>query len=148
MSEVETHFIAHCPDCGAGLKVRRVYLGKEVRCNRCDATFVALEDTGTGGDMPGETLIAAGPVPWPQPAPEPEPERVVVSCPSCAASLNVRRAYIGLQVTCKRCEKPFVVSEPGREPAPAIERGSAALQAELEQLRSWSEHMIIMWPGI
>ncbi len=50
MLDTLTHFIAHCPRCSSGLKIRRAYLGQQVRCKQCDEIFVAAEGQDGGGD--------------------------------------------------------------------------------------------------
>ncbi|MFI5457992.1 MAG: hypothetical protein ACHRXM_21335 [Isosphaerales bacterium] len=44
--------------------------------------------------------------------PAPPTDRIAVKCPSCQATLSVRRVYIGNQVRCKQCDETFLVSVP------------------------------------
>jgi chromosome segregation ATPase len=43
MSEMPSHFIAVCPNCLVGLKIRLAYSGSNVRCKHCEYKFRALE---------------------------------------------------------------------------------------------------------
>ncbi len=132
MSDAQTHFVAVCPHCSAGLKIRRAYIGQQVRCKRCDEVFVAEERPDGGGAVPGET-----PIP-----PVEKVERIIATCPRCRTTLSVRRAYIGRQVRCKQCDEAFLVADPSDIPpsapsdnqAPADD-GSAIDREELERLR-------------
>ena len=60
MIDSQTHFIAACPHCSAGLKVRRAYLGQQVRCKQCNAVFTAEEGPAGGEAVSGETRAWPG----------------------------------------------------------------------------------------
>ena len=38
-----TYYAQECPTCGRKLQVRVKYLGKNVVCQHCNATFVAMD---------------------------------------------------------------------------------------------------------
>jgi chromosome segregation ATPase/ribosomal protein L37AE/L43A len=48
-------------------------------------------------------------------------ERIVVDCPSCQATLSVRRIYLGRQILCKQCNHAF------RAPARATPQAKSAV---------------------
>src|SRR5262249_44433998 len=134
MNDTQTHFLAHCPHCSAGLRVRRTYRGQQVKCKQCDQVFVGEEGQDGGEGVRG----GAGP----PPLPVAQAERIVVSCPSCRSALSVREAYIGRQVRCKQCDEPFVISAPSAPRHPDLEPtrapaddGREVLREELERLR-------------
>lgn len=134
MSDAQTHFLAHCPHCSAGLRIRRAYLGQQVKCKQCDQAFVAEEGPVEAGGVPGETPAMTSPAA--------QADRIVVTCPGCNATLNVRRAYIGRQVRCKQCDKPFLVADPSGPPLSGLwpdrasdDHGREAPSEELERLR-------------
>jgi len=81
-------------------------------------------------------------------------ERIVVVCPSCQATLSVRRVYLGHQVLCKQCNHTFplldsaapqtgsdfndhngAISKPSFN-QPDINGGSRAMVSEHDQLRT------------
>jgi chromosome segregation ATPase len=81
-------------------------------------------------------------------------ERIVVVCPSCQATLSVRRVYLGHQILCKQCNHTFplldsaapqtrsafsdhngAISKPGFS-LPDINGGSRATVTEHDQLRT------------
>ena len=39
--------VVSCPSCQAALSIRRVYLGRQVRCKQCDETFVASDSAAS-----------------------------------------------------------------------------------------------------
>ncbi len=137
MSESSTHFVARCPQCAAGLKIRRIYAGRSVRCKQCAQVFQAEEGS--------ETFSESG-----APAGGSESDRISVDCRNCQATLNVRRSYIGKSVSCKHCGQAFLVeatagtrveslssAAEGDEPHLEVERIRAnlgAIQAERDQM--------------
>jgi chromosome segregation ATPase len=68
--------------------------------------------------------------------------RVVVVCPSCRATLSVRRAYVGNPVRCKQCDHQFTVpaaldSQAQQAAASAsLASASHSQTEEIEQLKS------------
>ena len=42
-----TYFVQECPTCGRNLQIRIEYLGKEVICQHCDASFEACDPTSS-----------------------------------------------------------------------------------------------------
>ncbi|MCA9237216.1 MAG: hypothetical protein KDA44_17200 [Planctomycetales bacterium] len=62
-----TYYAQECPTCGRKLQVRVKYLGKNVVCQHCSATFVAMDpasvvdpsDSGTSILDRAEQLIEA-----------------------------------------------------------------------------------------
>jgi chromosome segregation ATPase len=118
MSETPSHFVAVCPNCLVSLKVQSAYSGSQVRCKHCEHKFRAFApdypapSSSSADDYAAGSLnLAAKPV-----------ERMAVTCPVCSTSLNVRRAYAGKYVQCKKCEHKFLVPniiEPSVKPRPA-----------------------------
>src|SRR5262249_27657489 len=114
MNDVQTHFVAVCPHCSTGLRVRRAYIGQLVVCKQCNMSFRAEEADQPSNVGSGEVGAGSPIQPWPQ-------ERTMAApCPSCQPSLRARRSYIGHHVTCKQCNHIFVVSPPAESgPGPA-----------------------------
>jgi hypothetical protein len=88
------------------MKVAFSRLGQNVRCRKCGNSFVAgqaqAQPSGRSGDKgDGSPSPPSGGV-----------ERIAAVCPSCRATLHVRRAYVGNQVRCKYCEQVFRVLAP------------------------------------
>jgi chromosome segregation ATPase/ribosomal protein L37AE/L43A len=106
MKESARHFVTHCPSCAAGLRVNRKYDGLAVVCKHCGQTFVAID-----ANKPTSSSSVDLPAYSPDPPAE-SAERITVLCPSCRATLSVRRVYIGASVKCKQCQQIFPVSEP------------------------------------
>ena len=52
-----TYFVQECPTCGRNLQIRVEYLGKEVICQHCDASFEACDPT-SAAYPPSESGIA------------------------------------------------------------------------------------------
>ena len=44
-----TYFVQGCPTCGRRLQIRVEYLGKQVACQHCQGTFVAMDPSGSRG---------------------------------------------------------------------------------------------------
>jgi DNA repair exonuclease SbcCD ATPase subunit len=75
-----------------------------------------------------------------------------IPCPNCKHTLRVRRQYIGIEVTCQRCNRSFIVEAPPednvaeREASAAnheeYEKRIAGLQAELDELRKGQAQFI------
>lgn len=40
-----TYFVQECPTCGRNLRIRIAYLGRQVVCQHCNATFEACDPT-------------------------------------------------------------------------------------------------------
>src|ERR1700734_1352678 len=99
MNATQTHFIAVCPHCSAGLKVRRVYLGQRVVCKQCSQDFIGEERDG-----PSTMAFGGGEAGARVPAP-PQEDGIIATCPTCRATLRVRPRYIGNNVICKECER-------------------------------------------
>jgi predicted Zn finger-like uncharacterized protein len=75
-------------------------------------------------------------------------DKIVVVCPSCQATLRVRRVYIGNPVRCKQCEHVFTVAPPlelDLRPAEEVTRNnveSPARQTETErEIRRLNEEL-------
>jgi len=117
MNETRAHFIAVCPNCSASLRVNRQHVGQHVICKHCEHTFRAMMANEPINPSSGEST--AGPLIQPLPP----SDRVAVSCPSCQATLSVRRVYIGNQVRCKQCGNTFLVRDPDQ---PQPESGVSA----------------------
>jgi chromosome segregation ATPase len=49
-SSQKERIVVTCPNCHSALSVRRVYIGRQVRCKQCDDTFLVSDPTV--GDMP------------------------------------------------------------------------------------------------
>lgn len=128
MNATQTHFVAVCPHCSTGLKVRRVYLGQPVACKQCSRQFLGEERDEPGTSAFGEGEVVAG-----TPAPLPE-DRIIATCPNCQATLRVRRQYIGNNVICKECERMFLVLPPAEGPSNSTVNGPG--QAEYDRLQS------------
>ena len=127
MNATQTHFVAVCPHCSTGLKVRRVYLGQRVVCKQCSRHFMGEERDGLSTMTFGEGEAGA----W-TPTP-PQGDRILATCPNCQATLKVRRLYIGNNVICKECERTFLVSPPVDTPSdPALD---GPRQAEHDSLQ-------------
>jgi uncharacterized protein (DUF983 family) len=111
MNAAQTHFVAVCPHCSTGLKIRRVYLGQRVVCKQCSQSFMGEEREGPSTMAFGEGEAGAR-----VPA-SPQEDRIIATCPTCRATLRVRRRYIGNNVICKECERTFLVSPPVDAPS-------------------------------
>lgn len=144
MNETQTHFDASCPYCSTQLRIRRGFAGQHVQCKHCNETFVAKETDGPVGAASGE-VDAVRPLP-----PASKEERVVVNCPSCQATLSIRRAYIGRQVRCKQCDEIFLASDSaaatdlspeGRRDRDGDDTERVALQAEVDRLSSENQRL-------
>ena len=56
--------------------------------------------------------------------------RVLVVCSSCAATLSVKRSYLGGAIQCKQCKQIFLVpAEASSQPTPVVGRSAAELAA-------------------
>ena len=124
-----------CPNCRSTLNVRAEYLGRDLQCRQCQHTFAP-----SPADAIDPTTL-----PDPSIAP-PAGERVKVECPGCRRTLKIRPQYLGLSVTCNRCEHRFIAvpgSEDGATRGPAgrgedsprewegLERKHLALESEI-----------------
>lgn len=124
---IETsYFVAVCPNCLVSLKVRHAFSGNDVLCKHCDHTFQALApeflpSPSSEGSTTGPLNVADSKV-----------ERVVVICPHCLAHLNVRRAYAGEHVQCRKCDNTFLVPNIMEPPTPANQ--------ELPQVDLFNQH--------
>ena len=75
-----------------------------------------------------------GPVQPPDPV-----ERIVAVCPSCDASLSVRRIYIGLPIVCKQCQHTFLLRDETAEQAESLGREQArSLEPRLSEPGIWA----------
>jgi hypothetical protein len=102
MNATQTHFVAICPNCSSKLRVKRIFLGEPIVCKQCGQPFPCAEaDQPSIADFGESAAGASSPV-----------DRIVVACPSCQATLRVRRAYIGQGVVCNHCERTLLVSPP------------------------------------
>jgi predicted Zn finger-like uncharacterized protein len=144
MNETQTHFITSCPYCSTQLRIRRGFAGQHVQCKHCNETFVAKEADGPATAASGE-VDPVRPLP-----PVSQEERVIVNCPSCQASLSIRRVYIGRQVRCKQCDEIFLASDSAaaidlspesRRDRDGIDTERAALQAEVDRLSSENQRL-------
>ena len=133
MKNVQSQFIAVCPECSASMKVASNKLGENISCPRCHHSFIAgeasLPDNPRSGERPA--------VPANQE--KDQIDRIEAVCTNCNATLRVRRAYIGNDVRCKHCNQVFRVlveastlakTEPD-QPDPRQQ----ALEAEHKQLQ-------------
>jgi predicted Zn finger-like uncharacterized protein len=154
MNESPRHFIGVCPKCSASLKINREHAGQNVTCKHCDHSFLAevskepinaSREEGTASP----SIQQAG-----------QAERIVVVCPSCHATLRVRRAYLGRQVLCKQCNHTFLVRDPANSQPesavsdhhggtsktslhqPDIESGSLATESEYDRLRTEHDRLL------
>jgi chromosome segregation ATPase len=87
------------------LKVQSSYSGSQVRCKHCEHKFRAYAPELPSPSSSSFDDYAAGPVNLS----ESPIERMPVACPVCSATLNVRRAYAGKYVQCKKCNHKFLV---------------------------------------
>ena len=132
MNDTQKQFIAVCPQCSTILRVGFNHLGRNVCCQQCHYTFVAGEAIDSAAEQAG------GRMDGPSSAPPDQVDRIQAVCPSCKATLHVRRAYVGNQVRCKYCDQVFRVLVPA-ELQPKTEQNppsdpSERLRAEHEQL--------------
>jgi len=126
MSETHSHFVTVCPNCSTKLRVNRKHIGQDVTCKHCEHTFRAGQTNdpiapSSGEGMAGPSIQAA----------QPE-DRIALTCPSCQATLSVRRIYVGNQVRCKQCGNTFLVSAPAQpqpEPAGTAPPGISAMSS-------------------
>ncbi len=125
MSESSTHFVARCPQCAAGLKIRRIYVGRSVRCKQCAQVFQAEEGPDSFSETEAPTVAR-------------ESDRISVDCRNCQATLNVRRSYIGKSVSCKHCGQSFLVEAPaGTEvESPSPSHSGDATHLSFDRLRA------------
>ena len=117
MHETRNHFVAICPGCSASLRVNR----KTQRPGRQTANLQAQSapERASGPFTPNvRRKVTAGS----SIQPPPPIDRINAQCPSCQATLSVRRIYIGNQVRCKQCGGTFLV----REPASSAGTGAAS----------------------
>ncbi len=132
MNDVQSQFIAVCPECSADLTVNFEKLGQHIACPQCHRTFVAgeasLPDNHRSVDKPAVPVNQA----------KSQVDRIDVVCTNCSATLRVRRAYIGNDVRCKYCDQVFRVraaaGTQARTEAEEPDRRQKSLQAEHEQL--------------
>jgi len=144
MSEMPSHFMAVCPNCLVGLRVKLAYSGSPVRCKHCEHKFRAFApDHAT---TPSSEEYTTGPVT----APGSDPERIDVVCPICSTALSVRRAYAGQHVRCQKCEHKFLVQkieelpvQIGQPRSNAGRSASRSARIELVASRFW----LISWRG-
>ena len=100
-----------CPNCRSTLNVRAEYLGRDLQCTRCQHTFAP---------SPADAI---DPTTLPDPSIAPlAGEKVDVDCPGCRRTLKIRPQYLGLSVTCNRCEHRFIAAPGSDDHSP---RGSA-----------------------
>jgi predicted Zn finger-like uncharacterized protein len=144
MNETQTHFIASCPYCSTQLRIRRGFAGQHVQCKHCNETFMAKETDGPATLSSGE-VDPVRPLP-----PVSREDRVVVNCPSCQATLSIRRTYIGRQVRCKQCDEIFLASDSAEaidlSPEGRLDRDGddterAALQAEVDRISAENQRL-------
>jgi predicted Zn finger-like uncharacterized protein len=60
-------------------------------------------------------------------------EYLRIPCPNCQHVLRVRKQYIGIEVTCTRCDHSFVVQEPTDDVATSPNDAEAASRAAYEK---------------
>ena len=125
MSEA-SYFVAVCPNCLVSLNVKSVYSGNYVRCKHCDHKFRAIapdfpEPARSEKESAGPLLLD-----------DDESDRFNVNCPTCTATLSVRRAYAGQYVRCRKCNSNFLV--PNIIEAPKPERPKSAEPDLFDQL--------------
>jgi predicted Zn finger-like uncharacterized protein len=153
MHESPRHFDSICPNCSASLRINREHVGKNVICKHCDHSFLAEESP-----EPIHTSREEGTA-SPSIQQAVQGERIVVVCPSCQATLRVRRVYVGRQVLCKQCNHTFTVSDRAKSQPeldvsdhggtsktsphqPNIESGSSATQSEYDRLLTEHEQLL------
>ena len=105
---------------------RSVYSGNYVRCKHCDHKFRAIapdfpEPARSEKESAGPLLLD-----------DDESDRFNVNCPTCTATLSVRRAYAGQYVRCRKCNSNFLV--PNIIEAPKPERPKSAEPDLFDQL--------------
>ena len=105
MVETPSQFIADCPNCQIGLRIKYAWSGCHVRCKHCNHKFQALAPDSPPAPSLDESAAAVSIVN----SISSEVDRMPVVCPSCSASLRVRSIYAGHYVRCGQCEKKFLV---------------------------------------
>ncbi|MGO9601141.1 MAG: MJ0042-type zinc finger domain-containing protein, partial [Isosphaeraceae bacterium] len=98
MYKTLTHFATVCPSCLAALNVKYSYVGSQVRCKHCGHGFRALVPEVPAAIKSWDEHGAGA-------------ERMMMHCPSCSATLSIRRAYAGSEVECKKCRHQFLVQK-------------------------------------
>jgi chromosome segregation ATPase/DNA-directed RNA polymerase subunit RPC12/RpoP len=137
MSEA-SYFVAVCPNCMVSLNVKYVYSGNYVRCKHCDHKFRALAP-----DLP-ESARSDKEVAAPLLLDSDESDRFNVNCPTCTATLSVRRTYAGRYVRCRKCNSNFLVPNIVEAPKPQKPKSAEPdifdqIYGDLEESRSGEE---------
>ena len=73
-------YFVGCPDCGKELRINRKYIGQNVMCKHCDASF---DFEVASGRLHVVAFFAA--------------------CPACEEELRASPKYLGKKVMCKHC---------------------------------------------
>jgi predicted Zn finger-like uncharacterized protein len=122
----EERIVVTCPSCQTTLSVRRVYIGRHVRCKRCDETFLISEPTAA--DQPSPTGQHD------QPETDGPPEGLQAEFNRRIQELQV--AHDKLQADLDRARSVQAQGDRLETANQELEAANARLQAEVDRLSS------------
>jgi DNA-directed RNA polymerase subunit RPC12/RpoP len=82
-----------CENCGHSFSVQDDYLGKRIKCPKCNYVGEVIDDSG----------------------------RIQVTCQNCGNENNVPETLVGKEVQCPKCNNPVVVLSLKEEPPENVE---------------------------
>ena len=105
-----------CPHCGVKGTADESYIGKMVKCPKCEADFEVLPEGKISLAEDEQTSASLSPVELePQDINEPR-EGVILKilCPHCGVKGTADGSYVGKMVKCPKCEAVFEVLPEGK----------------------------------
>ncbi len=136
-----------CPHCGVKGTADKSYIGKMVKCPKCEASF----EVSPGGEtsLPEDEQVSVSIAPLKVDSQNTDESRdgimLKILCPHCGVKGTADQSYIGKMVKCPKCEVAFEVFSEGKiclSEDVQVSAASSSLEPEVQDIIGSSKEMI------